>query len=67
MKYSEYYRKKNIKVDYKFIKWINKVEVIINNKLECDLLDIPDYQYMVSYELGLSPGDVAKEILENPY
>ncbi len=67
MKYSEYYRQKNIEIDNKFIQWIDKVELIINNKLNCDLLDIPDYPYMVSYEVGLSPSDVAKEILKNPY
>ena len=67
--YSTHYRasclKDNIKVDEKFIMWINSVERVILKKFNTYLLDLPDELYMVSFEENMTPNDMIKIVSTN--
>jgi hypothetical protein len=57
------YLKKNPNPDKKFIAWINKVEKIVFRELNMKLHDIQDQPYMMSYEDGFTPEQMAAEII----
>lgn len=69
MKYSKYYIKKKNNMlsesDKKFIKWMDEIEKIVFNELQCDLLDLPDENYMESFEIGVKSIDMANSITNN--
>jgi hypothetical protein len=61
--YIKNYQKRNIETDENFIKWINSVENIIKYKLQMNLLDIPDEDYMFNFENNIMPEEMAQIIL----
>lgn len=75
-RYSTYYRKKrttrsnNYKVDdfefdRKFVEWVDKVEYIVLSNLHMNLLDLPDEPYVMNFEEGVTPEDMAKKVIDN--
>ena len=70
MKYSERYKKDNKKtenIDLDFIKWIDMVETKVKTNTGYDLLDLPDFPYMIRYEDDVSPDEMVDEILSELY
>lgn len=67
MKYSEYYRKNSRNVDLEFVKWIDKVEAMVNLQTGFNLLDLPDLPYMIRFEEEFSPEDMADEVFSEIY
>lgn len=67
--YSTYYlgrkQKNNEEVDEEFIKWIDKVEKIVFDKLNFRLLDLPDEEYVINYEKKMMPQKMAQIIITN--
>ena len=66
MLYSQYYISRcfNSNPSCDFIDWINVVEHIVKIKLGYDLLDLPDQPYMISYEKGLNPSQMASIVIK---
>ncbi len=62
MLYSEYYLNRTLSPNFKFVRWINKVEQFILVKYQVNLLDIPDHPYMESFENGLTPNEMIEQI-----
>ena len=62
MKYSDRIKIES-KEDIKFVKWVDKIEVITKKKLNLTLLELPDEPYRFFFENGLGYKDMAKEIL----
>jgi hypothetical protein len=63
--YVEYYLEKNQETNNKFIIWISKVKQIIFSKLQMNLLDLPDEDYMGYFEENFTPNDMVKIIFES--
>ena len=51
------------KVNKKFVNWINSVEAQVYEVLCCDLLDLPDEQYFISFENNISSKEFANYII----
>lgn len=82
MRYSEYYKSKNqssksknsssksknpSSPDTKFIKWIDQVEQIVFTNIGFNLLDLPDQMYMISFEEGITPQEMANQVLSDGF
>lgn len=71
MNYSKHYiincTKHNVKINYGFIMWIDKIEKYIFNKYQIYLLDLPDEDYMGYYEDEFEPEIIQKMIEKNNY
>ena len=52
-------------LDDSFEEWMYKVEEIIYKKLEFKLDDLPDEQYRINYDEGITPQDMGKIIISN--
>ena len=65
MLYSEYYKLKctDCNLNYKFIKWIDRVEKLVYNKFGFGLLDLPDQSYMILFEEGYSVQQMVSQVL----
>ena len=68
MSYSDYYKNKKsclTENDKNFIYWMDKIEKIVKRKTGCDLLDLPDEQYMISFERGINYKNMANIVINN--
>lgn len=68
MKYREYYtsRKKNLDTfDKKFLEWMDRIEKDVEAKSGLGLLDLPDQNYMESFERGIDYETMVDEVLES--
>ena len=67
MKYSEHYIQNNIidASNYGFINWIDNVEQIVKEQIFFELLDLPDEDYMLHWNKGTTPKEMANIIFQN--
>ena len=63
--YSNYYFKRTNEPNYKFIQWINEIETIVFKEIGLKLLDLPDEPYMINFQDGLSPREIAESIIKS--
>ena len=47
-----------------FMKWMDRVNDIIQGRSGVGVLDLPDFAYRDAYDAGESPSEVAEEVLE---
>jgi hypothetical protein len=69
MLYSQYYIKrcdrKNVIPDLLFVDWVNKVEKKVRSIIDMKLLDLPDEDYTMNYDLGYSYNKMSKIIIKS--
>ena len=68
MLYSEHYinqaTRAKYQIDLKFVIWVDAIEKIVYKKLQSNLIDLPDEDYMQFYENKMNSLEVAKYIIE---
>lgn len=57
-KYIDYYIKNNKDYDERFIIWMDDIESKVLTNTGCALLDLPDENYMASFEENVSVNDM---------
>ena len=48
--------------DYRI--WWAAIDHLVRRKMGFGLLDLPDYQFRAAYDSGMTPSEVAEEIIE---
>ena len=69
MKYSEYFKSRQTEPlsaeDIKFCHWIDCVEKIVLRETKQHLLDLNDEMYMVNFEQGRKPSEMADIVIQS--
>ena len=50
-----------------FINWISRVKILLFTNYQVVMDDIPDYDYYLNFECGLTPDDMVELIADNGF
>jgi hypothetical protein len=54
-------------MEFSFEKWMSLVESLVYNEIKINLNDLPDEDFRMNYNDGLSPNGMATIVLNNYY
>jgi hypothetical protein len=63
--YVRWYLNKEKEPNIHFVNWISKVEYKIKQEFGCELLDLPDEDYMLYFESSYSPNMMVQIIYKS--
>jgi hypothetical protein len=54
-------------MEFSFEKWMSLVESLVYNEIKMKLIDLPDEDFRINYDDGLSPNGMATIVINNYY